>query len=142
LYFDIDNDYHSFMQKLTAQRQAILDIINTSDKHWDADEVAYALKEKGTSIGIATVYRGLAALAEQSLIESIQLADKKRYERADKNHHDHLICTACGSIEEFCEQQIEKLQDLVANERDFTIQGHQLLLFGVCKSCKNEGKGH
>ena len=124
------------MQKLTAQRQAILDIINRSDKHWDADDVAFALKEKGTAIGIATVYRGLAALAEQGLIESIQLADKKRYERADKKHHDHLICTACGEIEEFCKPEIETLQDVVASERGFTIQGHQLLLFGLCVNCK------
>ena len=124
------------MQKLTAQRQAILDIINRSDKHWDADEVAFALKEQGVTIGIATVYRGLAALAEQGLIESIQLADKKRYERADKKHHDHLICTACGTIEEFCEPEIEVLQDMVAKERGFTIQGHQLLLFGLCVRCK------
>jgi len=130
------------MQKLTAQRQAILDIINTSDKHWDADDVAFALKGKGIAIGIATVYRGLAALADKGLIESIQLADKKRYERADKKHHDHLICTLCGSIEEFCKPEIEKLQDMVAKERDFSIEGHQLLLFGVCKSCKDEGKGH
>ena len=124
------------MQKLTAQRQAILDMINRSDKHWDADEVAYKLKEQGISIGIATVYRGLAALAEQGLIESIQLADKKRYERADKAHHDHLVCTSCGSIEEFCKPEIEALQDQVAEERDFHIQGHQLLLFGLCKACK------
>ncbi|WP_038247653.1 Fur family transcriptional regulator [Ghiorsea bivora] len=124
------------MQKLTAQRQAILDMINRSDKHWDADEVAYKLKEQGISIGIATVYRGLSALAEQGLIESIQLADKKRYERADKAHHDHLLCTNCGSIEEFCNPEIEALQDKVAEERGFHIQGHQLLLFGLCKACK------
>jgi len=124
------------MQKLTAQRQAILDMINRSDKHWDADEVAYALKEAGIAIGIATVYRGLAALAEQGLVESIQLADKKRYERADKQHHDHLICTTCGDIEEFCKPEIEALQDKVAEEHGFTIQGHQLLLFGLCKICK------
>ncbi|MDQ7003417.1 MAG: transcriptional repressor [Ghiorsea sp.] len=126
------------MQKLTAQRQAILDMINRFDKHWDADEIAYALKEEGISIGIATVYRGLAALADQGLIESIQLADKKRYERADKSHHDHLVCTGCGSIEEFCEPQIESLQDKVAEERGFKIEGHQLLLFGLCKTCKAE----
>ncbi|MDQ6977084.1 MAG: transcriptional repressor [Ghiorsea sp.] len=124
------------MQKLTAQRQAILDMINRFDKHWDADEVAYALKEEGISIGIATVYRGLAALAEQGLVETIQLADKKRYERADKEHHDHLVCTDCGSIEEFCNPEIEALQDKVAEERGFKIQGHQLLLFGLCATCK------
>jgi len=128
------------MQKLTPQRQAILDIINQSDKHWDADEVAFSLKEQGTAIGMATVYRGLAVLADKGLIDSVQLADKKRYERADKSHHDHLVCTACGDIEEFCEPEIEKMQDLVAKERGFAMQGHQLLMFGLCKACQKQEK--
>ncbi len=127
------------MQKLTAQRQAILDVINLSDKHWDADEVAFALKERETPVGIATVYRGLAALADQGLIQSVQLADKKRYERADKAHHDHLVCTSCGEIEEFCKPEIEQLQNLVATEHRFAIEGHQLLIFGRCMSCKGKG---
>ena len=127
------------MQKLTAQRQAILDIINRSDKHWDADEVAFALKEKGTAIGIATIYRGLSALADKGLIQSVQLADKKRYERANKAHHDHLVCTDCGEIEEFCKPEIEKLQNLVATEHKFEIQGHQLLIFGLCTTCQGKG---
>lgn len=124
------------MQKLTPQRQAIFNIIKESDKHWDADEIAATLKERGASIGIATVYRGLAALAEQGLIESVQLADKKRYERASKSHHDHLVCTACGHMEEFCKAEIERLQETVAREHGFEIQDHQLLLFGLCKSCQ------
>jgi len=126
------------MQKLTAQRQAILDVINQSDKHWDADSVADALKSLGTPVGIATVYRGLAALADQGLILSIQLSDKKRYERAGKAHHDHLVCTLCGAIEEFCKPEIERLQDLVAEERSFEIEGHQLLLFGRCMTCQQK----
>jgi len=140
LHFNIDNDYHLPMQKLTTQRQAILDVINLSDKHWDADEVATALKERNNPIGIATVYRGLAALAELGLIESIQLADKKRYERASKDHHDHLVCQVCGMIEEFCKTEIERLQEIVAREHGFEIQDHQLLLFGICKSCKTGEK--
>ncbi len=126
------------MQKLTAQRQAILDVINLSDQHWDADEVSYALKKQGNPIGIATVYRGLAALADQGLIYSIQLDGKKRYERADKAHHDHFVCTVCGRIDEFCKPEIELLQDSVAAEHQFYIQGHQLLIFGLCYTCKEK----
>ncbi|MDX8382594.1 MAG: transcriptional repressor [Ghiorsea sp.] len=130
------------MVKLTTQRQAILDIINQSNKHWDADEITFALKKQGTTIGIATVYRGLAVLEENGLIDSMQLADKKRYERANKSHHDHLICTACGDIEEFCKPEIEALQHVVAQEHQFTIQGHQLLLFGLCSTCTSKEEEH
>ena len=98
------------MVKLTQQRQSILDLINASNRHWDADEVARALSDAGQAVGIATVYRGLAALEAAGLLDSIQLADKKRYERADKAHHDHMICTECGLIEEFTRETIEVLQ--------------------------------
>jgi len=126
------------MQRLTAQRQAILDLINASNQHLDADEVARALVDAGSSIGIATVYRGLAALESQGLIDSIQLADKKRYERADKAHHDHMICTNCGQIEEFSHDTIEALQLSAAEKKGFKLTGHQLVMFGFCRACTKE----
>jgi Fur family ferric uptake transcriptional regulator len=123
------------MQRLTVQRQAILDLINASSIHWDAEAVARALSDSGHSVGIATVYRGLSVLEAEGLIESIQLADKKRYERADKSHHDHMVCTRCGHIEEFAHETIEALQHVAANEKDFVISGHQLVMFGLCANC-------
>jgi len=126
------------MVRLTAQRQALLDMINASNRHWDADELARALSDHGKAIGIATVYRGLAALESQGLIESIQLADKKRYERANKAHHDHMVCTACGHIEEFSHNTIEQLQQAAADERGFQLTGHQLVMFGLCQQCAKE----
>lgn len=65
------------MVKLTVQRQTILDLINSSNKHWNADEVARALNNAGHPIGIATVYRALASLESQGLLDSIQMAEKK-----------------------------------------------------------------
>jgi len=115
-------------------------MINGSDRHWDADELARSLSDRGQSIGIATVYRGLATLEAAGLIESIQLADKKRYERADKAHHDHMICTACGRIEEFSHATIEALQLSIAAEKGFTVSGHQLVIFGLCSQCTKGGQ--
>ncbi|MDX8395885.1 MAG: transcriptional repressor [Mariprofundaceae bacterium] len=128
------------MLRLTAQRQAILDLINRSDQHWDAEELARSLSDQGQSIGIATIYRGLSALESEGLISSIRLADRKRYERADKSHHDHLVCTACGSIQEFMQPKIERLQEAVAQEYSFKMLGHQLVIFGVCLACHNDVK--
>lgn len=128
------------MLRLTQHRQAMLELINGSNRHWDADEVSRALNDAGLHMGIATVYRGLAALEEAGLLDSIQLADKKRYECADKAHHDHMICTACGHIEEFTHETIEELQRSVAKERGFQLSGHQLTMFGLCASCCEGGK--
>ena len=126
------------MMKLTSQRQAILDLINASNRHWDADELSRALADAGQAVGIATVYRGLAYLEAEGLVDSIQLSDKKRYERANKSHHDHMVCTVCGRIEEFAHATIETLQEAAAKERGFSISGHQLVIFGECASCSKE----
>ena len=128
------------MTRLTEHRQAILNLINASNRHWDADEVARTLSDAGQEIGVATVYRGLAALEAAGLLDSILLADKKRYERADKGHHDHMLCTKCGRIEEFTHATIEQLQESIAAEREFVVTGHQLTMFGYCKICSQENK--
>lgn len=128
------------MQRLTTQRKAILDLVNTSSRHWDAEELARALAEAGESVGIATVYRGLAALESEKLVESIQLGNKKRYERADKAHHDHMVCTDCGHIEEFAHETIEALQQSVAEQKGFHLTGHQLVIFGLCRNCHAGGE--
>ncbi len=129
------------MRRMTAQRQAILNLINTSNRHWDAEEISRALSDRGEAIGIATVYRGLAALEDAGMITSVQLADKKRYERADKLHHDHMVCTVCGAIEEFTQAQIESLQEAAARDKGFEITGHQLVIFGRCARCNAERTG-
>lgn len=123
------------MIKLTTHRKTILDFINASNAHWDAEELARALAGAGQAIGIATVYRALSALDEAGLIERIEFGGRKRYERAGKQHHDHLLCTGCGRIEEFFEPQIELLQEKIADSRSFRMTGHQLMIFGSCKQC-------
>lgn len=125
------------MLKLTAHRETILNFINASNVHWDAEELARALAGSGKAIGIATIYRGLAALDEAGLICSIQFGGRKRYERANKRHHDHLLCTDCGIVEEFMQPEIEALQERVAKSKKFKMTGHQLLIYGLCEECKS-----
>jgi len=129
------------MKRMTAQRRAILDLINASERHWDAEGLARALSDAGVEIGIATVYRGLAMLEAQGLVSSVVLDGKKRYERADKAHHDHMLCLACGRIEEFTHAEIEALQAKVAREKGFALTGHQLVMFGYCSRCAGKGRG-
>jgi len=127
------------MAKLTTQRQTILDHINSSNQHWNAVDLAHDLALRGHKIGIATVFRGLAALETEGLISSMQLKDKKCYERANKAHHDHMVCTSCGTIEEFSNDTIETLQEAAAADKGFDMTGHQLVIFGRCTSCNQKG---
>jgi Fur family ferric uptake transcriptional regulator len=65
-----------------------------------------------------------------------------RYEPAEgRPHHDHLICTRCGVIEEFAEQRIELLQSRVAQERGFEVVSHKLELYGLCADCRRAARG-
>ncbi len=124
--------------RLTPQRQAILALINDSSSHWDAESLLAAMRKNGQQIGIATVYRALAAMEAACLIDAMFIGERKCYERMDKHHHDHLLCNICGGIEEFFHPKIEALQEKIAAEYDFIMQGHSLVLQGVCAQCQKK----
>lgn len=97
--------------KYTEQREIVLNILLTAKEHLTAEEVYNQIKKEypDSNIGIATVYRALSFLEEVDLIASITFGtDGKKYESNAKSHHDHLICTECGKIIEFIDEEIKK----------------------------------
>ena len=125
--------------KYTEQREIVLNILIHAEDHLTAEEVYNEIKsENGASnIGIATVYRALSFLEEVDLITSINFGtDGKKYESNAKSHHDHLICTECGKIIEFLDEEIEKRQDRIAKKNKFKITSHSMQLYGVCSDCQ------
>ncbi|MDQ6979712.1 MAG: Fur family transcriptional regulator [Mariprofundaceae bacterium] len=123
--------------RLTSQRTAILTIINGSSAHWDAESVLQALQQSGQRIGVATVYRTLAVLEEATLIGSVFINERKCYERIDKQQHDHLLCSQCGCIEEFCHPYIAVLQSEMAQAHGFVAHNHSLIIRGLCRDCQS-----
>lgn len=88
--------------------------------------------------GIATVYRTLALLEDSDMVTSLSFgAQGKKYELGAKEHHDHMICTTCGDITEFVDEEIENRQDSIAHELGFEISDHSMQIYGICKNCKN-----
>ncbi len=124
--------------RMTPQRRAVLSLINQSSEHWDAERIMQALLDTGTRVGMATIYRTLSALEQEGLIAGVLIGQRKHYERVDKPHHDHLICEACGHIEEFMQQDIERLQQDIAEQHGFHMQSHSLVIFGICHSCQEK----
>ena len=125
--------------KYTEQREIVLDILLHAKEHLTAEEVYNEIKKKylNSNIGIATVYRALSFLEEVDLITSINFGtDGKKYESNSKSHHDHLICTSCGKIIEFMDDEIEKRQDKIAKKNKFRIVSHSMQLYGTCESCQ------
>ena len=127
--------------KYTEQREIVLDILINAEDHLSAEDVYNQIKTKysDSNIGIATVYRALGFLEEVNLITSIAFGTEgKKYESNAKSHHDHLICTSCGKIVEFLDDEIEKRQDRIAKKNTFKITSHSMQLYGTCKDCQEE----
>jgi Fur family transcriptional regulator, ferric uptake regulator len=125
--------------KYTEQREVVLKILMHAQEHLTAEEIynLIKIKEPDSNIGIATVYRALSFLEEVDLIASIAFGSEgKKYESNAKAHHDHLICTSCGKIVEFVDEEIEKRQEKIAKENNFKVTSHSMQLYGVCANCQ------
>jgi len=126
--------------KFTIQREVILETLYSSDEHLTPESLHNLIQEKFPDLktGIATVYRTLSLLEESKMVTSLSFgAQGKKYELGAKNHHDHLICTACGSIAEFVDEQIEERQHKIAEELGFDMKDHSMQIYGICKNCQN-----
>jgi Fur family ferric uptake transcriptional regulator len=124
----------------TAQRRLIVDtFFEGTPSHVTIDDLLAEVRSRDRGIGYATVYRTLKLLAECGVASERRFGDGlSRYELADDDddHHDHLICTSCGSITEFEDQRIEKLQDAIAARHGFKLVTHKHEMYGICAACQ------
>ena len=121
----------------TKQREILTDIFFSYDRHFSHDELLALAREKDSGIGYATVYRTLKLLTELGLATELNFDDgHTRFEAADGEHHDHLICIKCSRIVEFEEEKIEILQERVAKAHGFKLIHHKMELYGVCPVCQ------
>jgi Fur family ferric uptake transcriptional regulator len=129
-------------QKLTAERTALVREIFATHYHFEADELLFKMKEKGVKISRATVYRTLELLVKSGMVRRVHLGeDHYHYEhvRGD-SHHDHLICTTCGGVIEFHDEELERLQREICTKKKFTPTFHNLQILGICDSCRKKGQ--
>ena len=120
--------------KVTHPRTKILDVLQSNpDMHLSADEIHNKLVDHNESIGLATVYRVLTQLELAGLIQKNQFSDNQSSYEIKKQHHDHLICTKCGKIIEFMNNDLELLQEKISDEYQFRLDSHVMTLFGVCR---------
>lgn len=124
--------------KATQPRLRVLEIIRTSSqRHLSADEVYKRLLDEKVEIGLATVYRVLGQLEQAGILSRTTFdSGKAVYELDEGTHHDHMVCVACGRVDEFHDAEIEERQRAVAAARGFALQEHRLALYGLCSRCR------
>jgi Fe2+/Zn2+ uptake regulation proteins len=126
--------------KHSSQREQILGVFLSVEKHLTAEELYKIVREKYPNIGYVTVYRTLKLLCEAGLCRELHFEDgTARYEHLyGHQHHDHLICTNCGQFIEVIDPEIEKLQEKLFKAHGFIPVGHRMDLYGICSKCKNK----
>ena len=124
--------------KVTLPRVKILQIMeSTETKHLSAEDVYKALIEADEDVGLATVYRVLTQFESAGLVMRHHFeGGSSVFELTTIDHHDHIVCQTCGSVEEFYDEVIEIQQEMVAKKYGFRITDHSMYLYGICKDCQ------
>lgn len=118
--------------RMTDQRRIIARVIEAAVDHPDVEELYTRSSALDPKISIATVYRTVKLFEESGILEKLEFGDgRARYEDAERDHHDHLIDLSSGEVIEFCDPEIEALQDRIAARLGYRLMGHRLELYGV-----------
>src|SRR5271157_3894076 len=123
--------------KMTEQRRIIARVLSDSADHPDVDAVYRRASELDPKISIATVYRTVRLFQEANILARHDFGDgRARYEEMPSDHHDHLIDLQTGRVIEFHNEEIERLQEIIADRLGYELVGHRLELYAVPRGGK------
>ncbi len=127
---------------VTHQRNVVAAAVFGSDAHLSVDDIEGILRSDGERIGKATIYRTLDLLVKSRLVAEHDFGEGfKRYENRlmRQSVHQHLVCTHCGSVEEFETPELAAIEARVARESGFRPIRHRLVIYGLCRECQEAG---
>jgi Fur family ferric uptake transcriptional regulator len=126
--------------RLTRQRQILLDLIDKSGQHLDAERLYLMAKEKDPKLNRVTVYRTLKMLKAGGLVDELDLmhigGDQHFYETRLKQEHAHIICLRCGKVEEFFGEPLQKLRRQIEQHFGFEVLLARTEVGGYCSHCQ------
>ena len=126
--------------RLTRQRQILLELIDQSGKHLDAETLFQLAKEKDPKLNRVTVYRTLKMLKLGGLVDELDLmhygGDQHYYETRLKQEHAHVICLRCGKVEEFFGEPLQRIRRQVEQHLGFQILLTRTEIGGYCAHCQ------
>lgn len=126
--------------KATRPRLMILQLLESSEeRHLTAEGIYRTLLDEGEEVGLATVYRVLTQFEQAGLVQRHYFDGERAFFELDEDkHHDHMICMRCGRVEEFVNDDIERLQQEVAAAHNFKLTEHRMELYGLCANCREK----
>jgi Fur family transcriptional regulator, ferric uptake regulator len=122
-----------------AARSSVIDYLDTQSCCRGAKEIHEALESRGEKVGLATVYRVLETLDEQSLVHRVDVGDGVvRYEpaRDESEHHHHLVCDGCGKVDQFSDPTLERAIHQIEERSGYSVVAHDVVLRGSCARCR------
>ncbi len=146
LYDEVTRIFTAYLEKKelrrTSERYAILEEIYSLTGHFDVESLYIRMKNKSYRVSRATVYNTLDLLVECDLVSKHQFGQNlAQYEKSyGYKQHDHLICTDCSKVMEFCDPRIQNIQNTVEELLHFNVMHHSLILYATCKkeNCENK----
>ncbi|GIV41292.1 MAG: transcriptional repressor [Vicingaceae bacterium] len=123
----------------TPVRYQILKEIYDLKGHFEIDDLYLIMKQKKFRVSRATLYNTIELLLACNLVRKHQFGNNAaQFEKTfEYKQHDHVICTQCNKIIEFCDPRLQSIKETVGQLLDFKILHHSLLLYGVCSSCQS-----
>ena len=126
--------------RLTRQRQILLELIDKTGEHLDAERLFQLAKEQDPKLNRVTVYRTLKLLKAGGLVDELDLmhheGDQHYYETRLKQEHAHVICLRCGRVEEFFGEMLQNMRNQVGSQFGFEIVFARTEFGGYCSHCR------
>ena len=124
--------------RMTGQRRLIIKVLENSKDHPDVETLFERSNKIDNKVSIAAVYRTVKLLQNAGILEKLEFNDgRSRFEDAVRKHHDHLIDLDTGKVIEFIDEEIEHIQNKIANKLGYDLVGHKLELYGKKNDRKN-----